>query len=151
MLIGWLAVLALFPADEPQPPRPTDAQLIAELVSARSGIDVLNYSVQTFADGAGHAVCGTARIDGRIEPFSVSTMWGPSWLREPADPDGHNPVREPDHWIVMTIAPGASPAEGIVATPQGRRQWDALARKQTLSLCPDLKAPQDTLWVTDYR
>lgn len=127
MLTVLLAALAVFPvAQSPAqtPPRPTDAQLLTNLIAARPLAEVLNHAGRDMTDNDGRLVCGVARIEGRIEPFVAYALW------------------TQDRWISGDAAPGR--AHGANATA-----WDASARKQALTACPELSPPEGAIWDTD--
>lgn len=127
MLIGLLAALAVSPVAETvkeRPARPTDGQLLTDMVAIRPLAEVLHHVGRDMTDSDGRLVCGTARIRGRVEPFAAYAVWAQ------------------DRWVSGNAAPGRAQGENETA-------WDAIGRKHALSACPELSPPEGVIWDTD--
>lgn len=126
------AVGLLQTAPNPErPPRPTDEQLLSALLAERPGARLLS---STFVDtrvGA-RSVCGTAEINGAMEPYSLSAAWL----------DGQ--------WKLSVTAPGKPDWDADGDIDRDDRNLNTAYRKLALILCRDLNPitpPNGVTWV----
>jgi len=152
------ALLAGAAQDRPDPapitPFPTDEELVATFAAAHPTAQVLTLQ-PTPAPPLGSRVlsrkmCGTARIEGRIEPFVVLSQW-----RDPAIddtivstfPGGPRPIPETAGWKARTSFPVLIDHNGEGEIDRHDRNLAVMARHAALMVCQDLRAPEGVQWV----
>jgi hypothetical protein len=129
-----------------RPPRPSDEQLIQQLVEARPGARVLDQSGRDVLNG-GRVICGRFQTSSQIEPFAAYAVWKESSRLAGVIISRNGPVPvEPDHWQAWAIGPVSDPDDGVPSSAD--RNFDTLQRRLALSFCPRLAPPEGVAWPT---
>ena len=142
------------PGPTPVTPFPTNEELTAAFATAHPEAEILTVSPSPTPTAGAlvqfRKLCGVARVDDRLEPFSVTSTWN-----DPATGD-----------TVTLILPGAPPRPPAVAGWKTRTSFATLAdhngdgdidridrnlavmgRLGALMSCPDLRPPEGVTWV----
>lgn len=152
MLVLLALMMVLIQAESERPPRPTDDVLLAAVRSDNPAAEILSHSARDARDGA-RVICGTARVNGQVEPFHALAIWDRSGglANVIVNGDTGQPLRpaEPDHWKVSAVLPEHQDDDGDGVQTRYERNIDALDRKLTLQVCRDLTPPERTVWTTE--
>ncbi len=142
------------PAPAPLTPFPTDDDLTTAFASAHPDAEILSLSPSpTPASDAGvqyRRICGLARVDDRIEPFSVVTTWN-----DPATSGSVTLVGAPPRppvvagWKTRISFATLVDHNGEGEIDRVDRNIAVMARRTALMSCRDLRAPEGVTWVIE--
>ena len=164
LLHSILAGIALVQAGTgDRPPRPTDEQLLARLVSEAPAARVLSVDFRDPARGDGRVGCGVAEIHGHVEPFTVFTGWREAEetrigsmqvtiVGADGQPEVHTlepPEPEPAHWSTHTSLPTHEDRDDDGDIDRHDRNFDVLRRQMALNLCKHIAKPEGATWPTE--
>lgn len=165
MLLQLAIVGAAFlqPVNNERPPRPTDDQLLAALVLEAPAARVLSSEFRDTPRAGGRIGCGLVEIHGKVEPFSVITLWEEAETPlitgmtitvtgEDGRPRTHAvppPAPRPAGWSTHVSAPQHEDWNENGESDRSDRNHDALQRQMALSLCNNLAPPQGMTWSTE--
>ena len=148
VLAAFLA-LGIPQTQEPRPPRPTDAQMLAAVQTERPDARILSHAFKEPPRGGGRVGCGLISVAGTVEPFSVFAAWsdrGRAVIRVEGAPP---PEPEAPHWMVRVNAASHADHNGDGEIDRHDRNRDVLERMGTRIWCRELQPPEGVVWAME--